>query len=172
MRALRLVAEQQLELHDIAAPGPPQAGEVAIRVHAVALNHIDVWGYRGMAFAKRKFPLIVGVEAAGEITALGAGVPHLSIGQYVVMYGARTCGECSACHAGRDNLCENPGGVMGFHIDGFACEQVNMPARLVIPVPKGVSMARPPALRSPKSRSPRSSIRTSPRPGRRFRRSL
>ena len=37
------------------------------------LNHIDVWGWRGMAFAKRKLPIIVGVEAAGEIVASGRG---------------------------------------------------------------------------------------------------
>ena len=30
-------------------------------------------------------------------------------------------------------------GIMGFHVDGFAREFVNMPARLVIPVPDGVS---------------------------------
>ena len=29
---------------------------------------------------------------------------------------------------------------MGFHVDGFARDLVNMPARLVIPVPKGVSL--------------------------------
>jgi alcohol dehydrogenase len=51
-----------------------------------------------------------------------------------------TCGKCAACREGRDNLCENVGGIMGFHIDGFARDLINMPARLVIPVPKGVSL--------------------------------
>ena len=44
-----------------------------IRIRAVGLNHIDLWGYRGMAFAKRKLPLVVGAEAAGEIAAIGPG---------------------------------------------------------------------------------------------------
>jgi alcohol dehydrogenase len=56
------------------------------------------------------------------------------------MYGALTCGVCKACREGRDNLCENVGGIMGFHLDGFARDLLNMPARLVIPVPKGVSL--------------------------------
>ena len=56
------------------------------------------------------------------------------------MYGAMTCGHCAACREGRDNLCENVGGIMGFHIDGFARELINLPARLVIPVPAGVSL--------------------------------
>ena len=55
------------------------------------------------------------------------------------MYGAMTCGTCKACREGRDNLCENVGGIMGFHVDGFARELINMPARLVIPVPAGIS---------------------------------
>jgi NADPH:quinone reductase-like Zn-dependent oxidoreductase len=112
---------------------------VQIAIRAVALNHIDVWGFRGMAFAKRKLPLVVGAEASGEVAATGEGVSGLRTGQKVVMYGAQTCGQCRACRDGRDNLCENVAGIMGFHLDGFAREFVTMPARLVIPVPDGVS---------------------------------
>ena len=84
-------------------------------------------------------PLVVGAEAAGEIAAVGAEVTAFKPGDPVVMYGALTCGVCKACRDGRDNLCENVAGIMGFHIDGFARDLVNMPARLVIPVPAGVS---------------------------------
>src|SRR6195952_6101580 len=138
MRALTLVADRQLVIADMAAPPPPGPSEVQIRVKAVALNHIDVWGYRGMAFAKRKLPLVVGAEAAGEIAAIGPGVKDFRVGQPVVMYGALTCGRCKACVEGRDNLCENVAGIMGFHVDGFPGELLNMPARLVIPVPDGL----------------------------------
>ncbi len=139
MRALCLVKEKQLEVLDLAPPAPPGAGEVQIRIRAVALNHLDVWGYRGMAFAKRKLPLAVGAEASGEIAAIGPGVTRFKAGQLVVMSGGLTCGTCPACRAGRDNLCEDVSGIMGFHVDGFARELVNMPERLVIPVPPGVS---------------------------------
>lgn len=140
MRALALLGDRKLELTDVPPPPAPGNGEVQIRVRAVGLNHIDVWGYRGMAFAKRKYPLIVGAEAAGEVVATGAGVTKFKAGDPVVMYGALTCGVCKYCKEGRDNLCENVGGIMGFHVDGFACELVNMQERLVIPVPKGISM--------------------------------
>jgi len=140
MRALTLVADRELKLADVPPPPPPGPGEVQIRVKAVALNHLDLWGFRGMAFAKRKLPLVVGAEAAGEIAALGPDVSGFRIGQPVVMYGALTCGTCKACREGRDNLCENVKGVMGFHIDGFARELLNMPARLVVPVPDGVTL--------------------------------
>jgi len=139
MRALCLIKEKQLEVLDLAPPAPPARGEVQIRIRAVALNHLDVWGYRGMAFAKRKLPLTVGAEASGEIAAVGEGVTRFKPGQLVVMSGGLTCGTCPACRTGRDNLCEDVSGIMGFHVDGFARELVNMPERLVIPVPEGVS---------------------------------
>jgi alcohol dehydrogenase len=140
MRALTLVADRKIEVADLAPPPPPPAGEVQIRVKAVGLNHLDLWGFRGMAFAKRKLPLVVGAEAAGEIAAVGPGVTAFKPGDPVVMYGALTCGTCKACRAGRDNLCEDVKGILGFHVDGFARELINMEARLVIPVPAGVPM--------------------------------
>ena len=98
-----------------------------IRIKAVALNHLDLWGFRGMAFAKRQFRLVVGAEASGEIAAVGTGVTNFKPGDKVVMYGAMTCGRCVACREGRDNLCENVAGIMGFHIDGFARDLINLP---------------------------------------------
>jgi alcohol dehydrogenase len=140
MRALQLIADRKLVFADVPDPPPPGDGEVQIRIKAVALNHLDVWGFRGMAFAKRKLPLVVGAEASGEIASIGVGVTGFKPGDKVVMYGAMTCGHCAACREGRDNLCENVGGIMGFHIDGFARDLINLPARLAIPVPAGVSL--------------------------------
>src|SRR5215831_19181630 len=140
MRALTLVADRKIELTELPDPPPPQAGEVQVRVKAVGLNHLDLWGFRGMAFAKRKLPLVVGAEAAGEIAAVGPDVTGFRPGARVVMYGALTCGTCKACREGRDNLCENVKGILGFHVDGFARDLINMEARLVIPVPDGVSL--------------------------------
>ena len=96
MRALSLVGDRKIELVEIAAPAAPAAGEVQIAIKAIGLNHIDVWGWRGMAFAKRKLPLIVGVEAAGEIVAVGpspapaataASSEAFNVGDPVVAYG-------------------------------------------------------------------------------------
>ncbi|ACS51414.1 MULTISPECIES: zinc-binding dehydrogenase [Bartonella] len=135
MRALQLFDDRRLEITNISPPSSPSLGEVTVRIKAVALNHIDVWGWRGMAFAKRKIPLIIGAEASGEVIQIGDGVEHLQLGQIVSIYGAQTCGVCQACHEGRDNLCSHVKGVYGFHLDGFACELVNLPARLLVPSP-------------------------------------
>jgi len=138
MRALQLIEDRKLELVDVAAPPAPGDGEVTLRIRAVALNHIDVWGWRGMAFAKRKLPLTIGAEASGEVETVGPGVSGLLPGQLVSIYGARTCGLCRPCREKRDNLCENVSGVHGFHLDGFAQEKINIPARLLVPAPPGV----------------------------------
>lgn len=135
MRALQLLDDKRLELTEIAPPPAPGNGEVTVQIKAVALNHIDVWGWRGMAFAKRKLPLTIGAEASGIVQSIGSGVGNLQVGQLVSIYGAKTCGLCKNCREGRDNLCTHVSGVHGFHIDGFACESVNLPARLLVPAP-------------------------------------
>jgi NADPH:quinone reductase-like Zn-dependent oxidoreductase len=108
-------------------------------MRAVALNHIDVWGFRGMAFAQRVLPIAVGAEGVGEIEAVGPGVT-LKPGTKVSIFGGLTCGTCRRCKAGRDNLCENIAGVMGFHVDGMAQQWLNAPARRCVPVPDGIGI--------------------------------
>lgn len=138
MRALQLVSERDISIRDVPVPPPPGQGEVQFKTKVVALNHIDVWGWRGMAFAKRNLPMTVGAEASGEITEVGPGVTGLKVGDLVSVYGAPTCGTCLACREGRDNHCEHPEGVHGFHLDGYAQELSNMPARNLIKAPVGV----------------------------------
>ena len=138
MRALQLIEDRRIEVRDVDAPSAPGPGEVTLDLKVVALNHIDVWGWRGMAFAKRTLPLTIGAEASGVVRAIGSGVSNVLPGQLVSIYGARTCGLCKPCREGRDNLCEHVSGVHGFHLGGFACEQVNIPARQLVPAPPGV----------------------------------
>jgi NADPH:quinone reductase-like Zn-dependent oxidoreductase len=139
MRALQLFGDRDLRLTEIDPPPPPAGGEVQVQVRAIGLNYLDVWGFRGMVFAKRKMPQVVGVEASGEVAAVGPGLTRFRAGDPVVMYGAETCGYCRACREGRDNLCENVSGILGFHLDGFARELITRPERLVIPVPAAVT---------------------------------
>jgi alcohol dehydrogenase len=138
MRALRLFADRDLRIVDQPAPPAPAAGEAQLSMKAVALNHIDVWGYRGMVFARRTLPITVGVEGVGEVAAVGAGVTAIRPGDRVVVYGGLYCGQCRACRSGRENLCESVGGILGFHVDGLAAETINVPERLLIKVPDGV----------------------------------
>ncbi len=139
MRALRLITEEKVEMTETDAPSPPEGDEVLVSMKAVSLNHIDLFGFRGMAFAKRQLPLTVGVEGAGVVEAVGPEVGHVKVGDPVVVYPGLFCGTCKRCLAGQENLCLDIGGIMGFHVDGLACEQVKAPAKRIIPVPEGVT---------------------------------
>src|SRR6202012_6022624 len=78
-------------------------------------------------------------ESACEVVSVGAGVTVVKPGDRVVPYGALTCGTCRFCRRGQDNLCEAVRGVRGFHVDGFAQDLTNHPARLLAKIPDGVS---------------------------------
>ncbi len=137
MRALQLVSDREVKAVELDQPDAPAPGEVQLKIRVVALNHLDVWGWRGMAFSKREMPLTIGAEASAEVVALGEGVSGLKPGQLVSIFGARTCGTCIDCRSGRDNLCNHVEGVHGFHLGGFARELVNLPARQCVPAPPG-----------------------------------
>lgn len=138
MRAVQVTSERTLKLADVPAPPEPGSHEIQIRVRSVALNHIDVWGWRGMAFVRRTLPVIAGAEAAGEIVKTGSAVTDLKAGDIVALYGARTCGTCPACLQGRDNFCDTLEGMYGFHIGGFLCQFANVPRHVAVKAPPGV----------------------------------
>lgn len=68
---------EQLKLIDVVV-GEPAAGEVRIRHNAVGLNFIDVYQRSGLYALP--MPLRLGMEGAGVIEAVGAGVTHLQVG--------------------------------------------------------------------------------------------
>jgi NADPH:quinone reductase-like Zn-dependent oxidoreductase len=53
IRALQMLSEKDLALRQIDPPPPPGPGEVRLRVRFVGINHIDVFGLRGMAPRRR-----------------------------------------------------------------------------------------------------------------------
>lgn len=75
---------------------PPGEGEVAIAVRAAGVNHRDYAVYSDPDYSKRggqpqpSFPLELGVEAAGVVTAVGAGASGpagpVEVGDEVIAY--------------------------------------------------------------------------------------
>jgi NADPH:quinone reductase len=68
---------EQMKLVDLPV-GEPGAGEIRIRHHAVGLNFIDVYQRSGVY--SLPLPLQLGMEAAGVVESVGAGVTHLKVG--------------------------------------------------------------------------------------------
>ena len=112
------------------APGP---GEVRLRVDACAVCRTDLHVVDG-DLVNPKLPLIPGHEIVGKIDALGVGVEGLALGTRVgVPWLGHTCGVCSYCVDGRENLCDNPQ-FTGYTRDGGFATHVVADAAYCFPL--------------------------------------
>ena len=122
-----------LEYADFPTP-EPKAGEVLVRLHAAALNRMDVLVRNGWQGLKLELPHINGADGAGEIAALGSDVSGFSTGERVVINPNFGCGECEFCLSERDNMCSN-WHLLGETIRGTYAEYVCVPARQLYKLP-------------------------------------
>lgn len=119
----------------------PGAGEVRIRVHAAALNRLDVWVRNGWPGIKLPLPHIPGADAAGEIDALGADVTGWQVGDRVCIDPSLSCGQCEFCRSGRENLC-NSFKIKGEDTTGTYAEYITISARNLLKLPDHISFAQ------------------------------
>ena len=116
-------------------PDPkPQPGWVLIRLHAAALNHVDIFVRRGWPALKLKLPHIPGCDGAGELAAVGEGVTNWKIGQRVVIDASICMEEDEFTRAGQDNLCKR-WELLGETIPGTYAEYVVVPATNLLEIP-------------------------------------
>jgi D-arabinose 1-dehydrogenase-like Zn-dependent alcohol dehydrogenase len=121
------------------APEPePRFGEVLVRVHACALNHLDLWVRQGIPGLAIPLPHIPGSDIAGVIEKIGAGVTTVRVGQKVLLAPGVTCGKCAKCLAGFDNYCPQFTNL-GYLIDGGCAEFVRCPDVNCFPHPENLS---------------------------------
>lgn len=120
------------------APDPvPEEGSAIVRVGACALNHLDLWERRGIERVRILLPHIPGSDVAGEVAdPCGSSVPR---GTRVLLYPGLSCGTCSACVEGRENLCASFD-VLGLLSDGGYAEYVKVPAANLVPIPDHVDL--------------------------------
>ena len=120
-------------------PAPaPKAGEALVRVRACGINHLDLWVRAGLKGLEPEMPHILGNDVVGEITELGAGVTHLTVGQKTLVNPTLSCGHCAACANGDDNLCREHD-VLGRRRNGGYAEVVSVPAANCLPYPDNLS---------------------------------
>ncbi|HEX5326871.1 MAG TPA: zinc-binding dehydrogenase, partial [Acetobacteraceae bacterium] len=105
-------------------------GDVLIRVRAVSLNYHDVFTRRGMPGIKVPMPLIMGLDVAGEIAAIGPGVTGWSIGDCVLV----------------DPINRVEGGLMGETMHGGLAELCRARAHQLLRLPDDVSFVDAAAL--------------------------
>ena len=136
MQSVRLYAKGDLRVEQIADPKPPSKNEVTLAVTVAGICGSDLHNYKTGAWISRS-PSVAGHEFSGVVTALGAGVDHVALGDRVVVDSRVQCGRCVACKAGRGQVCDSLGFV-GEVIDGGFAEAVTLPARNVMRAPDGV----------------------------------
>lgn len=141
MKALVLKEYKRLVVEEVPV-GPLGPGEVRIRVRACGICGSDIHGYDGST-GRRRPPVIMGHEAAGEIAEIGPEVAGYAIGDRVTFDSTISCGCCNYCRLGRINLCDNRR-VLGvscgeYRQDGAFAEFVTVPARILYRLPVAVS---------------------------------
>jgi NADPH:quinone reductase-like Zn-dependent oxidoreductase len=124
MKALLLRRHGGLDDLEVVNDHPkPQAidGHVVIRVRAAAFNYHDVFTMRGMPGIKVPLPVVIGLDMAGEVAEIGAGVSGWQAGDRVLV-----------------NPLNRKKGLMGEMLDGGMAEYCLVAADQLIAMPAGV----------------------------------
>jgi len=108
-------------------PGP---GEVVLKVGVCTLNYHDIFTLHGMPGIKVPMPIIMGIDLAGEIAALGPDVEGWKVGERVVI----------------DPIERKKGKLQGEMMDGGLAEYCKVTAEQLVRLPDGVDYATAAAL--------------------------
>jgi len=123
-----------LEYTDFETP-VPKPGEVLIRLHAAALNRMDVMVRTGWPGLKLELPHINGADGAGEVAALGDSTTGFHVGDHVVINANLGCGKCEFCVDGKDNMCRN-WHLLGETVRGTYAEFISLPTKQLYKLPR------------------------------------
>jgi len=136
MRAMILNAPKTpLELTEIPAP-IPKKGQLLIKIHACGVCRTDLHVVDG-DLKEPKLPLIPGHQIVGTVLDTGQAGGHFAFGDRVgVPWLGGSCGECTYCRTGRENLCDKAV-YTGYQINGGFAEYCVADERFCFPIPAG-----------------------------------
>lgn len=141
MRALTISAhggpEQLVFRDDLPVPELTRADDVRVRIHAGALNHLDLFMLGGLPHITMTPPWIMGSDGAGVVDAAGPESGFRS-GERVMLNPGISCGTCEYCMDEAAPLCLRYG-ILGEHHPGTLAEYVVVPAGNVARIPSDAS---------------------------------
>ena len=142
MKALLMEEYKKLKFTDFPDPKIEDSHDMLVRIRAVAICGSDVHGFDGST-GRRKPPLVMGHEAAGDVVETGSAVKSFKKGDRVTFDSTIYCGECFYCTSGMLNLCDNRT-VLGVSCDeyrrhGAFAEYVVIPDRIAVCLPEDLS---------------------------------
>jgi NADPH:quinone reductase-like Zn-dependent oxidoreductase len=138
---------ESLRLEEVPLP-EVSAGEILIRNWAVGVNHCDTDVRRGAFGIAQTFPHVMGVDAAGEVVAVGSDVDGFAQGDRVAPHFLLSCGTCRNCIAGRENMCLRAG-VLGVTTWGTYAQFVKVRASNAVHLPVALSYSEAVAAQVP-----------------------
>ncbi|MEJ2221461.1 MAG: alcohol dehydrogenase catalytic domain-containing protein, partial [Desulfobacterales bacterium] len=139
MKALYFEKHGELDVIQYGEVPEPETGpgQIKMRVHATALNYLDIWVRRGWPGLKLQMPHWCGADMAGEIVELGEGVAGWQVGQRVVADPGVNLYEDEYTRWGEHSV--SPGyHVLGEHQRGGAAEYMVLPADGLAAMPDDV----------------------------------
>jgi alcohol dehydrogenase len=127
MKALVYYGPGKRSWEDVPDPAVQDAEDVVVRVDAFTICGTDLHILRGDV-PEVQTGRILGHEAVGTVTEVGAGVRTVRAGDRVLMSCISACGRCRFCREGRYGQCLAGGGwVLGHLVDGVQAEAVRIP---------------------------------------------
>jgi propanol-preferring alcohol dehydrogenase len=139
-KMLAMVLEKKgkaLAKRDVPVPQPGEQ-QVLIKVEACGVCRTDLHVIDG-ELAEPNLPLVPGHEIVGKIVKRGPGAKRFETGIKVgVPWLARTCGRCSYCRKGLENLCDNAL-FTGYTVDGGYAEYMVAWQDYIHEIPPGYS---------------------------------
>ncbi len=137
MKAVQIVAPNQLKVIDVEKPSVDEKNNVLIRMTAAGICGSDVGIYHGTN-AAATYPRIIGHEMVGVVEEITGNAEGLKAGSRVIVNQVTSCGHCYPCSKGRGNVCDNLK-VRGVHIDGGYREYIAVPAQDCYLLPDSIS---------------------------------
>ncbi len=120
----------------------PGDDEVVIKVGACGICRTDLKVWSGSHPAIRKLPQVLGHEVAGEVVEIGKSVDKSLLGKHAVIYVYLSCGVCRFCMSGREILCTQLKGQIGFNRDGGYAEYMKTPADSLFLIPPDLAFEK------------------------------
>jgi propanol-preferring alcohol dehydrogenase len=122
-------------LEMVTRPDPlPGPGQLQVTVSACGVCRTDLHVVDGDLNAA-KLPIVPGHEIVGTVSVLGDGVDGFRLGDRIgIPWLGHSCGSCSYCESGAENLCDEPG-FTGYQIDGGYADMTVADARFCFPLP-------------------------------------
>ncbi|MCA6060671.1 MULTISPECIES: NADPH-dependent aldehyde reductase Ahr [Thalassolituus] len=119
-------------------PGPLGDHDVEIDVEYCGICHSDL-SMLNNEWGMTRYPFVPGHEVAGRISAVGAHVKKLQVGDRVGLgWHSGYCNECQTCMEGDHNLCAGARGTIVGRHGGFA-DKVRAQSASVVKLPDNVS---------------------------------